>query len=579
MALLLFIVLWVTIRALAARDELVATVPAARAVASAALSGNTASMTSSMADLQQHSDAAASLTSDPIWRMAEVLPIVGDNLTAFRQAAAMVDELADTALPPLQELATTVTIDSLSPVDGRYDLASFAAARPLLSKATHALNVATQRASEIDTSDTIEQIGTGIDQLVDTVNLAKTVVGGLDTAAAVIPDMMGEDAPRSYLLMSLNSSELRAGGGTPGSLAVLTADRGSITVSWETVESALGTLDSPVLPLTEAEHTLYGDSLGTSMRNVTQTPEFSRTAELAAALWKQHSGVAVDGVISVDPVALSYLLSATGPLTVDGVYLSDRNAPSILLSDAYSRFLTPTRQEKFVSSVTSQVFEALTDGTANPNRLLGAISRGVNEKRIHVWSADAGEEAQLASTPIAGNVTAAPAGATGRPAEFGLYLNDATGANMGFYLRSDIDISSAVCRTDRQPQFDVTAALTSTAPVDAGVLLPASVTGGGHNGVSAGNIKTNVFIYAPDGATAYAVSVDGVDRAFTTAQQDGHSVVGVAVEVAPQQTDTVTVRFLAPRGTSTAVHLTHTPMAAEVTSSLGGFLDCAEAAR
>lgn len=36
-------------------------------------------------------------------------------------------------------------------------------------------------------------------------------------------------------------------------------------------------------------------------------------------MWKQHSGQTVDGVISTDPVMLSYLLAVTGAVEVPAV--------------------------------------------------------------------------------------------------------------------------------------------------------------------------------------------------------------------------------------------------------------------
>lgn len=46
------------------------------------------------------------------------------------------------------------------------------------------------------------------------------------------------------------------------------------------------------------------------------TPGFPSTAKTARATWLDVYGGKVDGVIFLDPVALSYLLEVSGPVTL-----------------------------------------------------------------------------------------------------------------------------------------------------------------------------------------------------------------------------------------------------------------------
>ena len=57
------------------------------------------------------------------------------------------------------------------------------------------------------------------------------VAGALDAGAQVatlLPPMLGADGPRTYLLVSLNSAELRSAGGIVGAFAVLHAEDGAV---------------------------------------------------------------------------------------------------------------------------------------------------------------------------------------------------------------------------------------------------------------------------------------------------------------------------------------------------------------
>ena len=570
LVVLIFAVVWIGARALMARDELLGAVPLANRVGSQALSAGSA-VPEDLDELQARASAAASLTSDPIWRAAEWVPVLGNNLTAFREAAAMIDQLASDALPPLQDLAGTFTIDSLSPVNGAFDLDTFVAAQPMISEALVALESADARAKLIDTENTVPQIGIAVDQVVDLVGDARVAVQSIDTAVTLLPSMLGADGPREYLLMSLNNAELRATGGIAGALAVLKAEDGRLELGTLTNATALGEFADPVLELTDGEKTLYGDLLGTYMQDVNYTPDFARSGELAKSMWLERTGEEIDGVIAIDPVALGYILRATGPIDVGSdITLTSDNATDVLLSGVYSTFISPAEQDAFFASAMSKIFGALVGGSADGPTMVESLSKGVTENRIHLWSSDAGEQEKIRTTPMAGVVPTSTESATA----FGVYFNDATGAKMDYYLSSAIGVASAVCRNDERPNFEVKVKLESRAPVDAATSLPSYVTGGGAFDVEPGNISTSVFVYAPEGSVPYSVTIDGQEYAFVAAQDGAHSVAGVTVELTPGQQSEVSMKFVGLAGAADAVELQHTPLATEVITSLDNYLDC-----
>jgi hypothetical protein len=569
-ALLIFVIVWVTSRALMARDELLDAVPIASRIGHEVLSeGGVAKR--DLDDLRAHATSAANLTSDPIWRATEWVPLLGNNLTAFREAASMIDQLATDALPPLGELAGTLTVNSLRPTDGAFDLKTFIAAQPLIAEALAALENASAQAAEINTQDTIPQMGVAIDQVVGLVDDTREVVQAVDTAVTLLPSMLGVSEPRQYLLMSLNNSELRTTGGIAGALAVLKMDDGRIELGTLTNATAIGEFEAPVLELSDPEKTLYGDLLGTYIQDVNYTPDFARSGELAKSMWLERTGEEMDGVISIDPVALSYLLRATGPIDAgSGITLTSENATDVLLSGVYSSFAEPAQQDLFFETAMSQIFGALVGGNVNGPELVEALSQSVDENRIHLWSADADEQRRISDTPMAGIVPISNDETTA----FGVYFNDATGGKMDYYLSSAIGIASAVCRNDDRPNFEVKVRLESRAPADSASSLPPYVTAGGAYGVAPGDISTNVFVYAPEGSVPYSVTIDGQEYAFVAADHDKHSVAGVTVDLAPGMQSTVSMKFVGQVGAPAAVELQHTPMASSVQTSLDNYLDC-----
>lgn len=562
---------WVTVRGLMAREQLLGAYPTAVSIRASILSGDLDKVDDEVGSLQARSAEAASLTSDPIWRAMEFLPLFGDNLRVIRQAAEVAHEVSATALPPLTDLANEVTLADLVPIDGAFDLTAFAVAAPALAEARDAVTTAAEHASDIDTSTSLPPIADAVDQLVDIVNETQSTVEGLDAAVTLLPQMLGQDGPQRYLLMSLNSAELRSSGGIPGALAVIAANNGALSIGENVSASSLGRFEPPAVPQTESELALFQGLTGAFMQDVNLTPEFARAAETARAMWEQRQGTPIDGVIAVDPVALSYILAATGPVDIgNGVMIDSTNVVKVLLSDVYQTYPDPAAQDAFFAGVTQRVFAAITAGGADSSALLGALMQATEENRIHLWSAEASKQDVLGSSSLGGSLPES----TDTVSAFGIYLNDRTESKMDYYLDATADVGGAICRADLRPTYRVGVTLTSSAPADAATALPQYVTGTGLSGVERGLVATNVFVYAPEGFLAFSVTIDGVEQGFSSGVHSDQSVVGIDVLLDPGQSARLEVLFLGDRGDPTDVTAEATPMARPFPVELGGDFTC-----
>ncbi len=135
----------------------------------------------------------------------------------------------------------------------------------------------------------------------------------------VLLEILGANGPRSYLIEQVDPAELRGGGGFIGSYSTLSADHGVLKVG---KSGDTGLIDAPyplrgnkkyVAPpnvsLQFAQHGLvFGDSNFSS--------DFPAAAQSGQALFLNETGVSVDGVISIDPMAVAELLKVTGPIAI-----------------------------------------------------------------------------------------------------------------------------------------------------------------------------------------------------------------------------------------------------------------------
>ncbi|MFT4011764.1 MAG: DUF4012 domain-containing protein, partial [Nocardioidaceae bacterium] len=262
------------------------------------------------------------------------------------------------------------------------------------------------------------------------------------------------------------------------------------------------------------------------------TPDFARASDLWRARWQQVQGEDVDGVVAVDPVALSYLLAATGPVTVDGKKLTSDNVVDELLHQVYIDIPEPDDQDVYFRKVAMAVFTKFTDGSGDPQALASALRRGAGEGRLLVHSFDEATQEQLDGTAVAGSL---PMEQTEEP-QVGIYFNDTTGAKMSYYLRYDVRVDATYCSSGVQG-YTGHLTLTSTAPADAATSLPDYITGGGDYGVEPGNQVVGVQIYGPAegevGELQNGSSVDEFQRALT---DDTRPVRQTFVSLAPGQT-------------------------------------------
>jgi hypothetical protein len=317
----------------------------------------------------------------------------------------------------------------------------------------------------------------------------------------------------------------------PGAWALVRASHGKISMVRQGTAGDFPEYPAPVLPLTDAEQQIYDVHPGVFYQDTGFIPDFPRSADLVHAMWeKQFPDVPIDGVLEVDTVTLAYLLDATGPVQAPGgPELTSANAVDELLNATYERIPDPVKQNEYFAGVAQAVFDKLTVGTGSPTKLLSALGAAVNEGRVHVHLFDRHLQQQVDGTAITGAMDFAQS----RNAQIGIYLNDATGSKMSYYLRDTMKTRATSCAQGVQTLH--TAATFSEQDLDP-AKLSESVTGPGDYGTPKGEQLVLVRIYGPVGGTFGPFSFDGEETPTTLVTDRGRPVAVTAVQLKPGQT-------------------------------------------
>jgi len=568
LCLLLLALGWLATRVASAALGLSQVAEAVPTLSAAAQAEDLAGLGGALDGLRADTHAAADAVADPLWAVAETMPLIGGDFAAVaavaRQTDAVVGEMVQVADAALSLAAPNE--------DALVDVSALAAAHAPIARAAAALVTAHGTLGDIDAAALLlPPVTRGVAALQDAVTAAEPVMTGLADATAVLPGILGADGPRTVLVVIQNNAELRSGGGITGSFALLTADGGRVSLVDQADSSEFAHTAAPVADVPAGTTALYGDVVGRFVQNASMTTDFTLTATLASRWWQDRGGAAPDAVLSIDPLVVRALLAVTGPVTLpDGSSLAADNLVQRLLVDPYLT-LDPAAQTVFLQSATRALFQRLSAGGVDAMAWTRALAGPVAEGRVSLWSAHAQEQAVLAETVLAG--PAARHRAAGGDA-FAVYFNDATGGKMGSFLHVDIATGAAVCRADGRAEVDVTLTMSSSAPADAFPGLPLSMTGGGLWGTAWGDIGTNVSVAAPAGWFVGAVQKNEVAEPAVDAVDVGFPTVVAQVNLSPGEVNTLSFRFTAPEPGDASPTLLHTPMLNAPGVTTGAPVDC-----
>ena len=523
-------VAWVGVDALRARGELDAAAKQVHVLQGQVEKGDRKAAAATLKSMQQYAAAARDDTHGPHWSAVAALPWLGPNVRAVQTVSEVIDGLATDALPTLMDATSLVDPTTLAPVNGRVNLAPLVKAAPKVMAANAEVQTAVKRLHAITPDGLLPNVAAPLADLRTQVREVALTTATAARAVRLLPPMLGADGPRDYLLLVQNNAEQRATGGIPGSVVLLRAVDGAVKVVQQRAGNTLGELPKPVLPLTAEERALFGDDLGKTMLDVTFTPDFPRSGQLAQAIWKKKVGGNIDGVFSIDPGALAGVLGATGPVKLaTGQLLTAQNAVQLLLNTVYLEEPDPSKQDAFFAATAASVFKAVVGGQGKPSATVDALAQAARDGRLMVWSAHKDEQALLTGTVLSGDLV----GVQGDSPVIGVYLNDGTAAKIGYYLRTDVVATSKSCRPDGSQAVTVRVTLTNTAPANA-ASLPPYITGGGV-AVPEGEVRTNVLLYAPRGGLVDNVRASSGGPGAFSQIHNGLAVAGRTVQLKPGQ--------------------------------------------
>lgn len=534
---LIVAVAWVGFKALTVKNEL----EAAQKLITTSGDGG-ASTEDRVRDIGAHAGAAASAAADPVWHLAEYVPIAGDNLRAVRIASESIAMLAD-----------DVGVPALAAMRNQTGGAPLGRILSVLQAEGPAVTAMAASVSDAASSRwLIGPVRSGIDQVDDVMRAA-------GPALSAAPALLGADGVKNYLLVFQNNAESVGLGGSAASQTLVSADNGAISIVAQASSTDFRNGRAVDVPVDQSAIDLYSNFLIDHVNTTPSRPDFPTAARLLSAFWQRDiRSDQIDGVVSVDPIALGRILESTGPITVGDTEITSKNALQVLLKDVYAKW-DPSKNkaggaasDAFFAAVADTVFSKISSGDFDVKDMLWAVSTSIADGDILMWSEDPALAPLIVGQRVSGVLPTDNVGQT----TVGVYFRDTSASKIDYYMNSAISIGRT-CSADRST-FTTDATLHLDLTQEQADALPGYVKSGTWGSEK---FRTEVFVYGPPGTAFESAAVDGraVEPIRTDITDLGRPVASFQAVMHPGETAKVTAVFTGS-GDFGPLELQSTPM-------------------
>lgn len=547
--------------ALQAKNELQQAVSSAQGLQQTIVDSDKSKREEQVNTFSDHVSKAYKQTSSPLWQLASVVPYVGDDISAVRTMVAAMENISSQALPQLLQAADNIDLNNVHVENGTIEISGLEASQRPLQIADDTIDKATREVKTVKAVKTphVAQIADALKTVETYCEKLDSMVHSLNSIVQVLPSMLGTEshvnnAPRNYLILAQTNAEARPSGGLTGSLGLVTVQGGHVSLQPFVSDSEIQNADEPVVDLTAEERLLFTDKLGKDIRDVNFTPDFPRTGEIVSAMWNRQYGVAVDGVIAIDPLFLQNMLAVTGGVAMpDGSTLDGANTAQTLLHDVYAR-MAPQETDEYFAVAAQAAFNHIMQNAGNFKSYVKALSTSVEQGHVMVWSAHEDEQNLIADSAISGRLIT-----EGAKPQVGVYISDETESKMDWYLHREVTTEFQKVARNGANQYTVHIKLQNTLTAEEAASEAEYVTGGG-NIVPKGQIKTALFIYAPANGRLVDWEFQNADDYKGVTLHNGLTVGVGDVTLQPGESYEITVHVQSAPDTDEPLTLRQTPL-------------------
>ncbi|MBD9132294.1 MAG: DUF4012 domain-containing protein [Bifidobacterium bifidum] len=504
----------------------------------------------------------------PQWTFLRDHTAYGNDITAARTMLDAMGNLVDGPFTDLMDLSKQLSGFSMK--DKSVDLSAVTAMPGIVKQARADIKVETRRLEKLappKSSSIASMVKTGVSGL----KSVDKMLNEYDELINLLPQLLGENGERTYLVAIYNPAELRSGGGMVGNIAPVTADHGKVTIGdfIATTDITYGTQPYDAENVKEAA--VFGDQVWKYPQTTTVNPNFQRAAVTLKNMWLAQPGnenQEIAGVFALDPVFLQSLIGATGSVKLsDGKVLDGTNTVKFFLNELYVDHPIYKEQNAYTNkaskTIMTHVFSGAGASTLSP--MLKALRQTSANGHFKLWMAQEEELAALVQTKVFdANVAGMIPGSVEQP-KAGVYVTEAKPSKLSWYLEPSITVKKTcgsdfaansyrisdevdaparatnpmtIANAGLGDEYTVTVRLKNTMTEEQAKSLPAFITGN----TEKGTMQQRLFLMAPEGGAITSLAYESGEMVSNGTVED-RQFINLRLTQGIKPGETVTIAF------------------------------------
>lgn len=506
--------------------------------------------------MQAETSAANHIAHGFVWSFASSVPGISRDVKNLQGLVEIVDSTSHESLPMLSNTVRQLVDAKYSQDNEQINLKPITEAGTGFAQADKSLQTQSEKLKSLPRPriKEVQQVYTKADKQFS--SLADTV-SNLNQAIHVLPQLLGVQSPRTYIIAAQTPSESRSSGGLIGSLGSMNANNGQVKVNDFHPNTEFVPLGSG---RTSDSDKIFSAPLPFSfdIRDLAAYPDFSQTAQAVNDRWQRspYAGQ-VDGVIMLDPVFIQEVIRISGNVqTTSGQVLTGDNTAKYFMNDIYKTVPVDEQDDVFADVAKQSMNSVFTK--MNTKKLL-ALSKLLEpmaqQRHLYVYTF---HEDEAVNFQDAGLAKEAPNNEE-KP-ETGIYLNQNNPSKLDWYLHRKTDIVRTSCMAGGKQTYHVKFTMTNEITSRDLSTLNSYILGGNYNFTAKGTALEKVLFYPPAGGSITNIILKGEGWQPKSATLNGKQLYSSLASIPPGETVTYEYDVTTSAKAKTDLTLDQTPM-------------------